>query len=100
MAVPKQVNILGQIFRVKIVPNLKDTDGIELSGLMEGEQKTIKLSSSLNESSIEYVLLHEVVHAVFYVSGASNLLDDKVEESLTVALEHGLGCLYKLRETK
>lgn len=94
---PKKISILGQTFKIETVENMKDTDGSELLGLMTGHQRSIKLSSNLTDANRDEVLLHEIIHAVLYISGVSNLLKDNIEESIVVALEHGLNGIYKLK---
>jgi hypothetical protein len=92
------VNILGVPFTVQYVDRLKDTDNSSLSGETDGSQHLIKISKSENATSdrVEMTLLHEIIHAILYISGQSAAIDNNsLEEGIVLALENGLHQLYK-----
>jgi hypothetical protein len=41
--------------------------------------------------------LHEYIHAILQVSGVNELLDEKSEEAVVKAIEHGLAPLIKFK---
>lgn len=86
---PRSVMVCGHRLKVKVVPYLED-ESEELLGAFNGETKTIYI---LKGSDFRSILLHEICHAVLYFSGASEGLTATKEESIVLALEHGIGPL-------
>ena len=81
-------NILGRQIEIVVVPDgdlSKMADQEHCLGLYQGD--TIYLASSLTGEAKKRVLMHELVHVVFAVSGLTNLIDDKLEEAICDALE-------------
>lgn len=62
-----------------------------------------KMSISINETCPEHILedalLHEIAHAVFEISGLTNILTLEQEEAICRALEN-LTAIYKLKAAK
>jgi hypothetical protein len=83
---PRVISVCGQKVRVRIVAYLEDSNQ-ELLGAFNAETKTIYL---LRGANWRQTLLHEVCHAILYFSGASEGLTETKEESIVLALEHGL----------
>lgn len=83
---PRVVTIMGQKVKVRVVEYLEDGSQ-ELLGAFNGENKIIYI---LKNSDWRSVLLHEICHAILYFSGASEGLTYAKEESIVLALEHGL----------
>lgn len=83
---PRMITIMGHKIKVRVVAYLED-ESQELLGAFNGESKTIFLLKGCDWRS---VLLHECCHAVLYFSGASEGLTVTKEESIVLALEHGL----------
>lgn len=94
---PDTLEIMGATFTIKYVTKLKDDDDNSLSGEMQGSKRliTINLNEHDNLDELERTLLHEITHAVLYMSGLSEQLTEKLEESIVVALENGIIQLYK-----
>ncbi len=87
---PRFVCVCGQKVAVKVVEYLEDGSD-ELLGAFNSETKTIYI---LKGSNWKTTLLHEVCHAVLYFTGAGEGLTQSKEESIVLALEHGLGPLF------
>lgn len=87
---PRVVSILGQKVKVRVVDYLED-DAQELLGAFNGETKTIFILKGQDWRSI---LLHEICHGILYFSGASEGLTYAKEESIVLALEHGLAQFF------
>jgi len=97
--------ILGHRFTVKVSP--LDTAGHPWK---TGDEKefgetctnsyTIHLNPDQTPAQLQATCLHEFLHAIFHVSGLSNLLTEGSEEAFAVALEHGLSPLYQLKGSK
>jgi hypothetical protein len=96
------IPLFGYEYEIQLVTALRDpADGKELDGYCDYGSQTILIDTSLNETKRLSVLLHESIHAILYLSGQSQLLDDDREESLVLALEYGLApALQKLIEIK
>lgn len=88
---PTTVPIMGIDFTIK---HPKKVDDGHAHGLTKGDEHYIELCSSLQGDAFERVLLHETMHGILYVSGLTELLDEKTEEAIVLALEHGLSQLY------
>jgi hypothetical protein len=86
---PRFVIICGQKVKVKVVAYLEDGSE-ELLGAFNGESKTIYI---LKGSNWKQTLFHESIHAALYFSGAGEGLTISKEESIVLALEHGLWSL-------
>ena len=87
---PRVVTVLGQKLKVRVVPYLEDSD-TELLGAFNSETKTIFL---LKGQEWKPILLHEICHAILYFSGSSEGLTATKEESIVLALEHGLSPFF------
>lgn len=83
---PRSVMVCGQKVTVRVVAYLED-DAEELLGAFNGETKTIYI---LKGSNWKQTLFHECLHAALYFSGAAEGLSLNKEESIVLALEHGL----------
>ena len=83
---PRVVTILGHKIKVRIIPYLED-NGDELYGAWNYDDKTIYLQKGCDWRS---VLLHEICHAVFSLSGCAEGLTMAREEQIVIALEHAL----------
>ncbi|MGA0852315.1 MAG: hypothetical protein ACO3QQ_03025 [Candidatus Nanopelagicaceae bacterium] len=88
---PRVVTILGHKIKVRIIPYLED-NGEELYGAWNYDEKTIYLQKGCDWRS---VLLHELIHTVFSLSGCGEGLPMAREENIAVALEHALLPLIK-----
>lgn len=80
------MSICGQKVTIKVVAYLEDSEE-ELLGAFNSETKTIFL---LKNANWRQTLLHEICHAILYFSGAGEGLTSTKEESIVLALEHGL----------
>lgn len=86
---PKSVLILGKRIRITY---LCDNPASDIAGLFDPAVMEIRILDTVYwESS----LLHEILHAALYVSGASTMLASKEEEALVTGLEHALFGIYK-----
>jgi hypothetical protein len=86
---PRSVLVLGYRLKIRVVSYLEDS-GADLLGAFNGETKTIFLARGCDWKP---VLLHEITHAILYLSGSCEGLTQSKEESLVLALEHGLSPL-------
>jgi hypothetical protein len=86
---PKSVKILGYDIAVRVVPYL-ESDGIDLLGAYNSESKTIFLLKGCDWKS---VLFHEMLHAGFALTGATEGIGYNTEERLVLALEHAIAPL-------
>jgi len=86
---PKSVCILGVQYKVEM-QELEDGG----FGYSEGNARIIHINPKHDPKTYMPTLLHEIIHQIFHISGISNMLDtvkeDKFEEAIVVALEHGL----------
>jgi len=93
---PTSVMILGTKFRIEY-PEIIQDESEQVCGSMTGDERLIKISLKENPTELQLhsSLVHEIVHACLYVSGLSQVLDDKLEEAVVVALEHGIGPIFR-----
>lgn len=86
---PKSKMILGE--RIKITW-LKDDPAKEHEAIFYPGNMSIEIYDTVYWSKS---LQHELIHAAFYVSGLSELLDDKLEEAICSCLENILFGVYR-----
>ncbi|MBA2680996.1 MAG: hypothetical protein H0U76_21695 [Ktedonobacteraceae bacterium] len=96
---PRSVKVLGVKFRVKYVDGLVNSKADALYGDCDGPGHTIRICTKLNKTpqACEATLMHEVIHAILYLTGQSELLSEDREEALVLSLENGLSKLYRRR---
>ena len=89
------LDVMGIQFEVQYV---KQVDEDHNAGETDGTKRTIKISTTQNptEELKHSVLVHEYLHAVLYVTGQSERMGEKEEESLVLALEHALADKIRL----
>lgn len=90
MSKPNIVFVLGRPLEVDYLDEL---DG-DAYGLYYSEEERIEIKDDRNWRTH---LLHEVIHAILFISGHSSKMTYKDEEALVMALEQGLKDLYKMR---
>jgi hypothetical protein len=95
MRLPTSLRIMGVDFSIQYLDALPDDE----LGEMDGPGRVIKINKRQPREDQESTLLHEVLHAVLYLTGQSELLKHKREESLVLAIEAGLHSLYQLRKS-
>ena len=76
---------MGVPFHV-VVKKLSD----DVYGETDGIEATIFVCNSLTKEQQWRVFLHEWTHAVFYVTGVANVIEDSVEEIIAQSMEHAL----------
>jgi hypothetical protein len=100
--IPRHVDILGHRFALTVSPT--DTAGEPWkkgSDKEFGETAIYEYKIALNDSQTPEQLnstrLHEYLHAILHVSGLNNMVDDKLEEAIVQAIEHGLAPLVRFK---
>lgn len=83
------IRIMGRDINIVVVP---DTDLLKMADEEEGclgffKDDKIFIASSLQGAVKRRVIIHEVSHAIFTISGLTNLLEDNLEEALADAME-------------
>lgn len=81
---PRMIELCGQKIRVRLVEHLEDS-GQDLLGAWNGETKTIYL---LKGHPWKGTLYHEMCHAIWTLTAASEGLTQTKEEQLVLALEN------------
>lgn len=90
---------MGKPFSIQFV---KKVDSDNSMGSMDGAHRVIKVQAGLSAELIADTILHEVCHAILYLTGMSEILraigpeGADIEEAVVLALENGLGTVYKL----
>lgn len=88
---PRHVMVCGHKVKVRIVKNLIDDNHDQLHGAYNGDTKTIFLAK---DSEWKSVLFHELIHACWHLSGASEGVGMSKEEQLVLSLEYGIAGLF------
>lgn len=90
---PKHINILGVRFRVLLVEGLRDEESSLDGDMSVTNGNLIRISADLNSRRKWETLVHEAIHAMFHVGGATFLLkdnDSEIEEAVVRLLESGI----------
>jgi ssRNA-specific RNase YbeY (16S rRNA maturation enzyme) len=95
---PSRVSVLGYEMKIVYAPIGQQPEALD--GNMTFDDRTITIDTKLVGKQLEDTLLHEIIHAILHISGLAFLLDDKSEEAVVRALEHGLSPLVKLNIPK
>lgn len=88
----KEILLLGR--RIRICPvsksqlaELSDDDDTDLLGFYCSKESAIYIYSGLDGELFKRVLIHEITHALINISGLSELLKKKQEESICNLME-------------
>jgi hypothetical protein len=87
MKIPDSIFIRGQKWRIRVRKNLFKRD--TCYGLTSCEDRLIELDDSLRGLDIRRVLIHELIHAVLWESGATShttVIDPFLEEIICDAI--------------
>lgn len=97
---PKSVMISGRRFRIELSDELQGEDGENPETNHWGDSNTvhrrIRVASAAPSDQHAQILWHEFVHMVWGVAGTSEVIDEKTEEALVLALEHAWPDVVKL----
>lgn len=89
----KSVTLFGRKITICIVSESKLRKVSEskpdetVYGYYEDISRTVYLNETLQPEQLRTVLLHELMHAILSIGGVSNILSEKVEESICNATE-------------
>jgi len=81
MKIPAKITVFDKTYKIKMVKNLRFTNGEPIKGCFDSESRMIALDVSLSSDDMEQVFLHELNHLILHESaiGQTSLPDD-VEE--------------------
>lgn len=91
--VPSKVELMGKTIPI-VIEDLKGAYAMFWPGKM-----SISINTTCPEHLLEDALFHELVHAVFEISGITNMLAIEQEETICRALEN-LTAVYKIKGKK
>jgi hypothetical protein len=81
--IPRSISIMGRDYKIR-------RKRMKEFALCDDDAETIWLRSGLKGEMAEQSLLHEIIHGILFRSGSKFQIDDKLEEAITRALEHGI----------
>lgn len=91
-ALPGDIMVLGQRFRIDAVAAVEDGDAI---GDMTGFYRRIRIDNTMTLARQWRVLGHEYIHACLHMTGIDSVLDGDMNEVITTVIEHGLEQLLR-----
>lgn len=82
--IPKRITILGRIFKVKFESHsvIFEKAGEPAVALMSWLDRTIYISSEMNEHEQALAFFHECTHALHYIYGLNQVLSYEMQELL------------------
>lgn len=93
--IPQRLNVGPSVVEVHLVENLTDEKGRLLCGYFDPALKSIQLNiTRLTGMELADTLLHEAIHALFYVNGWA-AFDGLTEEQVAGLLGTGLALLFR-----
>lgn len=82
------INIAGYDVKLIISPGKLTVGDTEVVGYFERTNRTMRIdSTNLSEEKLKAACMHEVIHAIFDVSGLTQHLSDETEELICANLE-------------
>jgi hypothetical protein len=81
--IPRSISIMGRDYKIR-------RKRMKEFALCDDDAETIWLRSGIKGDVAEQSLLHEVIHGILFRSGSKFQIDDKLEEAIVRAIEHGL----------
>lgn len=90
---PKVVELFGKNIKIEYLQDLGEPN---VQGLFFAGDRLIQV---LDDDQWPDHLLHEILHAIFNLTGHSNTLGEEIEEALVVALENGLSDIFLFKKT-
>jgi hypothetical protein len=81
--IPRSISILGREYKIR-------RKRMKEFACVEDDTETIWLRSGIKGDVADQSLLHEIIHGILFRSGSKFQIDDKLEESIVRAMEHGL----------
>lgn len=84
-----QIDIMGSRYTItRVAPGSLGDDVHHVHGMIDTDRKRISVDAE--RVLAEQIVLHEAIHGIFSECGIGELLDEKLEEAIVVALENGL----------
>lgn len=81
-----EVNVFGRVYKIEYV----DLTEQGIWGEHDQDALTIRIQEGLPEETRRSTILHEIIHAVFFETGLNKMVTRKLEESICMAVEHGV----------
>lgn len=98
----KYVDMGWRDFEICLAKDLKDENGTSLDGSTNFTEYKINLDISLIDQRAREIILHEVIHCILETCGLDEYSSGSLpgnNESLTIALTHGLLLFRRLNKT-
>jgi hypothetical protein len=86
---PKKVKIKGVVYKVQVVEDLRDDDGVLCDGLHCPKTHTISVAKDTKGQYRRRVFIHEVFHGYVYECHLREVISSEVEELIVEALACG-----------
>lgn len=88
MEIPTSFQLMGHRWTViHVLGMIRDPgDGDECRGLCQFDELTIQVNIAQPESMVMHTFMHEVMHAVFWALGRSEVSDENMVDSIGGAL--------------
>ena len=81
--IPRSISILGRDYKIR-------RKRMKESALCDDDTETIWIRSGLKGEAAEQSLLHEVIRGILFRSGGKFQIEEKLEEAIVRAVEHGI----------
>jgi len=99
MALPARIKVGPLTYRVSSKAASHDREQVEqkseLDGVCDHTKQQISLSPQLLPDASRVVLVHELLHAIFHITGLGHDMEDGTEEKLCRVLEGPLVMLLR-----
>lgn len=97
---PIAVNIFGEWIKIKHVKQINEDDNLKIYGDYNSHTDIIRISEDQSDREAMKTYLHEIMHVLLRKSGASELIDEKFEETLCVVVEYLQNLVYFKNDPK
>lgn len=87
--IPNKINIMGHVYKIKKVDDLKLPDGRFLFGSICHVHRIIEINSDMNNEVERTTLIHEIFHGITHLAGHSDI-DSAIDERLVDCIAQAL----------
>jgi hypothetical protein len=97
MKLPTKINVKGAMYTIKSINNMMCDDHHDLcDGMVNTDEKWIVVNTKSRIGG-KHILLHEIIHALIFELGLSQLISEDLDEILAENISNELQKIFYMR---